>query len=278
MENKNALKIEVCECPSFTFNDSVWVLSHELAHFALYYLGYDRDTFAGYVHSAQSRYYAYCPEGDTTDSRCNNLWQKMIGYSRDYKVMKVFPGATSATPPQAKFVNYLSNQNNDYSNQNNNYNFSEEQKFKNLEREKIHQENVLKIQKAKEEREKAKIYNDASEVQTQAYQKLQKLREGVMDAEQSLRKASADTPEQKKVIDKAWDLLKTNQATLTQITNMYEAGDRQFGLENYGSAIFSYNYNDKESKQVGDNLKEISKLLEKVETMKPQTCFLFWCW
>ncbi|MCV0411583.1 hypothetical protein [Nitrosarchaeum sp.] len=109
--NKNALTIETCECMSSNFNDSVWVLSHELAHFALYYLGYDRDIFEGYVHAVQSRYYSYCPDGDTRDSRCDGLWEKIKGYSRDYTVMKVYPGATSVKPPQAKYVNYVGTQN-----------------------------------------------------------------------------------------------------------------------------------------------------------------------
>jgi len=102
-DTKNELRIEVCECPNYVYNENVWVLSHELAHFALFYLGYPRDVFVDWVHDIQFRYYAYCPEGDTTNIRCNGLWQKIEGNTRNYKVMKVYSGAFGVTPPQAKF-------------------------------------------------------------------------------------------------------------------------------------------------------------------------------
>jgi len=104
-DTKNELRIEVCECPNFDYNEDVWVLSHELAHFALFYLGYPGDVFADWVHDIQSKYYAYCPDGDTTSISCNGLWQKIDGYTRNYKVMKVYPGTFGIVPPQAKFVN-----------------------------------------------------------------------------------------------------------------------------------------------------------------------------
>jgi len=107
IHSKDALRIVVCECPSFVYGDNVWVVSHELAHFALFYLGYPPSVWVDWVHNTQGQYYAYCPEGDTTDSRCDGLWQKYEGYSRNYKVMKVYPGAYEKDPPVAKFGNYI---------------------------------------------------------------------------------------------------------------------------------------------------------------------------
>ena len=106
--NKSELRIVVCECPSFKYNDSAWVISHELAHFALFYLGLPESEWADWVHNVQSRYYAYCPDGDTTSYLCNGLYLKIEGYTTNYKVMAINTEAYGKTPPQIKFVNYLS--------------------------------------------------------------------------------------------------------------------------------------------------------------------------
>ena len=126
--------------------------------------------------------------------------------------------------------------------------------------------------------EQKQLKKEVEILQTQSHENLLELKNGVFAAQESLKQLTSNSDEQKKILDKAWDLLKTNKAKLVQITNMYEVGDRQVGSENYANAKFSYNYNNKDGKQVGDNLKEISKLIEKAEKLQPKTCFLFWCW
>jgi len=102
---KNALKIEVCECAAFDYNDWPWVLSHELAHFALFYLGYSYEDFVGWVHQVQKMYYEYCPDGDVREPVCSGLYMRLEGPNRTYQVMTIPKEALSATPPQKKFLN-----------------------------------------------------------------------------------------------------------------------------------------------------------------------------
>jgi len=101
--HSSGLKIETCQCPSFNYNDPIWVLSHELSHFALYYLGFTPTIWVDWVHNIQNRYYQYCPDGDTTDNRCNGLYTKIHGISRVYKTMSIYPTADQGTPFQSKF-------------------------------------------------------------------------------------------------------------------------------------------------------------------------------
>jgi hypothetical protein len=59
--------IVFCDCPSFRFSSPVWILSHELSHFILYYLGYDRSITEEHVHKLDMQY-DYCVEEQyTTD-------------------------------------------------------------------------------------------------------------------------------------------------------------------------------------------------------------------
>lgn len=57
--------IVFCDCPSFRFSDPVWILSHELSHFILYYLGYDRSITEEHVHKLDMNY-DYCVEEQYT--------------------------------------------------------------------------------------------------------------------------------------------------------------------------------------------------------------------
>ena len=43
--------IVFCDCSNFKYSDPTWILSHELSHFILYYLGYDKEITEGLVHS-----------------------------------------------------------------------------------------------------------------------------------------------------------------------------------------------------------------------------------
>ena len=48
--------IIICDCPNFYYSDPVWILTHELSHFVLYYLNYDYDIIEGLVHSYDKKY------------------------------------------------------------------------------------------------------------------------------------------------------------------------------------------------------------------------------
>lgn len=132
-----------------------------------------------------------------------------------------------------------------------------------------------KEQKERDEQERQLKKEVAQILQSESYQQLEKLRKGVKVAEDALKQVVSNTPEQKETIDKAWDLLKDSQRKLKEIEENYQKGDSQVGLELYDSAKNWYNVNGDNSQEIGDNLKEISRLIEEVQS---QTCFLFWCW
>jgi len=130
-------------------------------------------------------------------------------------------------------------------------------------------------QKERDEQERQIKKEVAQILQSESYQQLEKLRNGVKVAEDALKQVVSNTPEQKETIDKAWDLLKDSQRKLKEIEENYQKGDSQVGLELYDSAKNWYNVNGGNSQEIGDNLIEISRLIEEVQS---QTCFLFWCW
>lgn len=53
--------IVFCDCANFKFSDPTWILSHELSHFILYYLGYDKTVVEDKIH-AMDKKYDYCTE------------------------------------------------------------------------------------------------------------------------------------------------------------------------------------------------------------------------
>jgi len=62
---------------------------------------------------------------------------------------------------------------------------------------------------------------------------------------------------------KQWLSLSSND-----IEEQFQKGDRQFGAEYYESSKTWYNLKEKDSQKFGNNLKDISKLTEKVEKLQ----------
>jgi hypothetical protein len=48
--------IILCDCPNFYYSDPVWILSHELSHFVLYYLEFDMYVIEDLVHKYDDKY------------------------------------------------------------------------------------------------------------------------------------------------------------------------------------------------------------------------------
>jgi len=48
--------IIICDCPNFNFSDPVWILSHELSHFILYFLEYNMYVIEDFVHEYDEKY------------------------------------------------------------------------------------------------------------------------------------------------------------------------------------------------------------------------------
>ena len=63
-----------CDCPNFKFSEPVWILTHELSHFILYYKGYGPDIAENMIHTLDARH-DYCVEAhegtscSTTDTK-----------------------------------------------------------------------------------------------------------------------------------------------------------------------------------------------------------------
>ena len=53
-------EIIICDCPNFYYSDPVWILTHELSHFILYYLEYDYSIIESLVHSYDEKYEPKC--------------------------------------------------------------------------------------------------------------------------------------------------------------------------------------------------------------------------
>ena len=48
--------IIICDCPNFYYSDPVWILSHELSHFVLYFLEFDMHIIEDLVHQYDDKY------------------------------------------------------------------------------------------------------------------------------------------------------------------------------------------------------------------------------
>lgn len=67
--------IVICDCSNFYYSDPVWILSHELSHFILYYLGYDLSIVEKQIHAKDAKY-DYCVE-EKYDESCNDSKTKI---------------------------------------------------------------------------------------------------------------------------------------------------------------------------------------------------------
>jgi hypothetical protein len=81
--------IVFCDCPTFDYSDPVWILSHELSHFSLIYLNYDKSVIEERVHAWDDDY-DNCRQN--WEEFCFSLFQKLrVDQSAyDYTVMSVY--------------------------------------------------------------------------------------------------------------------------------------------------------------------------------------------
>ncbi len=80
-----------CDCSNFKYSDPVWILSHELSHFILYYLGYDLSVVEEQIHELDARY-DYCAEVKHDES-CYEIKTRMEAFGHDVSVMKPYESA-----------------------------------------------------------------------------------------------------------------------------------------------------------------------------------------
>jgi len=123
--------------------------------------------------------------------------------------------------------------------------------------------------------EQKQLKKEVEILQTQSHENLLELKKGVFAAQESLKQLTSNTPDGTETINKAWDLLKINQKKISSIESKIKQGDTQLTYMAYSNAKSFFIGHEKSSQEIGDNLKEISKLIEEA---KPKFCFLFWCW
>jgi len=84
--------IIICDCSNFNYSDPVWILTHELSHFVLYFLEFDISVIEDLVHQYDDRY-DECRNGydDSCASIFTKLHVKNAAYS--FSVMPVYPDA-----------------------------------------------------------------------------------------------------------------------------------------------------------------------------------------
>jgi tetratricopeptide (TPR) repeat protein len=87
-----------CECSSFKYSDPAWILSHELSHFILNYLGFDLSKVEDQIHYIDSLY-DYCMEENYNET-CKSVVTYIDHYNLGYtaKVMKPYQSAIGVSP------------------------------------------------------------------------------------------------------------------------------------------------------------------------------------
>jgi len=89
--------IIICDCPTFNFSSPTWIMTHELSHFVLTYLGYDMTIIEDLVHENDDAY-DECFRSHST--KCGSLVMKIradtTAYS--YSVMPLFEPAIGGNP------------------------------------------------------------------------------------------------------------------------------------------------------------------------------------
>ncbi len=84
--------IIICDCPNFYYSTPVWILSHELSHFILYYKDYEMDVIERMIHVNDAKYDQCLKQ---YSSECKSVSTKMKagpgGYA--YSVMPVYEPA-----------------------------------------------------------------------------------------------------------------------------------------------------------------------------------------
>ena len=94
----------ICDCPNFYFSDPVWILTHELSHFILYFLEFDMNVIEDKVHEYDEKY-DECREhyDDSCESILTKLRVAPMAYS--FSVMPPYKDAVGISKLKNNIVN-----------------------------------------------------------------------------------------------------------------------------------------------------------------------------
>ncbi|MGQ0791402.1 MAG: tetratricopeptide repeat protein [Nitrosopumilaceae archaeon] len=87
----------ICDCPNFKYSDPVWILSHELSHFVLNYLGFNLDVVEKEIHGLDYKFDS-CVEG-VYDNLCSTIKTTIDTQRSDWVVMIPYVPAIGKDPP-----------------------------------------------------------------------------------------------------------------------------------------------------------------------------------
>lgn len=88
--------IVFCDCSNFSYSAPTWILTHELSHFVLYYLGYDRSIVEDLVHSMDAES-DYCVEVAYVESCKQSRMQLETSHHR-ISVVPIYEPAIGKSP------------------------------------------------------------------------------------------------------------------------------------------------------------------------------------
>lgn len=150
----------------------------------------------------------------------------------------------------------------------------------------IHEQNVVKLEKQKQEREKLKLEEDQRKelrenitlLKKQSHDRYGEFEKKIRLAEKSLKEISTNTPDAKEYYDEAWDVLKDNKRTLQSLSTKLESGDVNLISNKLDNAIKWYTIDDGIIYKFDGNMEKISTLIEETKKHQATNCFLFWCW
>jgi len=83
--------IIVCDCPSFEYSSPVWILSHELSHFVLYYKDFEMSVIEDLIHTNDVKYDQCLEDSTTCTSNVIKMEAGPGGYF--YSVMPIYEPA-----------------------------------------------------------------------------------------------------------------------------------------------------------------------------------------
>ena len=87
----------ICDCPNFKYSDPVWILSHELSHFVLNYLGFDLAEVEDEIHDMDYKF-DRCVE-EEYDSLCSTIKTRIETNRASWTVMIPYELAIGKDPP-----------------------------------------------------------------------------------------------------------------------------------------------------------------------------------
>jgi len=80
--------IMICDCATFYYSNPVWILSHELSHFVMYYRNYETSVIEDLIHNNDEQYDQCIDQGLSCEDFIAKL--EVESLSRSFSVMPIY--------------------------------------------------------------------------------------------------------------------------------------------------------------------------------------------